>query len=471
REIAVRGDGVPLFVEQLAHTFGELGAPALVDDADAVPGTLIQLLQARLDSVGPAKLIAQVAATIGRVFHTSVLEGVMANLTPGGPPDAPDTRVEQHLKQLADAQLIEPMDHGQLRFRHVLMRDAAYQSQLMRDRRARHGAIAALLTETNPADSALTAFHFDHADRPLDALVHYLQAVRRAQAAGAFPEVFAHLRRCEQLLVDVQDENVRARFELAVRLNRGVVVTSTAGFTAPGVVADYKRARDLCTILDEVPGVANELLGVLFAVWNYYCASGDFTTTPTICSAIERQLESTTTRSGGYVLDACRGVEDFYRGELQRAGTLLSRAVVGMSRDGIDPDDWCQPQDPLSRSWAHLGLLPFLAGDDAGALEAIRAGLTRSRPLEFPKGPFSVAYVRTYESMLHRARGDAPAAVTAAEEALRIGERHGFAVWQIVGKIHLSAARAMAGGSSGVLDEMGVALATWRAIGAETEIP
>src|SRR5439155_17702059 len=188
-------------------------------------------------------------------------------------------------KVLADAQLIEPMDHGRLRFRHVLMRDAAYQSQLMRDRRARHGAVAAMLAEANPADSALTAFHFDHADRPLDALVHYLQAVRRGQAAGAFAEVLAHLARCEKLLVDLPDKNIRAQFELAVRLNRGLAVSSTAGFTAPGVVADYKRARDLCTTLDEAPGVAKELLGVLFAVWNYYCASGDFETTPAICSA------------------------------------------------------------------------------------------------------------------------------------------------------------------------------------------
>jgi class 3 adenylate cyclase len=472
RKIAARGDGVPLFVEQLAHTFDELGAPALVTDADAVPRTLIELLQARLDSVGPAKLVAQVAATIGRVFHTSVLEGVMATLANGGAPAAPDTQVEQHLKQLADAQLVEPMDHGQLRFRHVLMRDAAYQSQLMRDRRARHGAVAALLAEANPADSALTAFHFDHADRPLDALVHYLQAVRRAQVAGAFAEVLAHLARCEELLVDLPGDNIRAQFELAVRLNRGLAVSSTAGYAAdPGVLADYNRARELCSTLDGVPGLAKELLKVLFAVWNYYCANGDFDTTGTICSAIERQLESTTMRSGQHGLDACRGVEAFYRYDFRRAERLLSRAVTGMARDGVDPAEWWQPHDPMAASCAFLGPLRFLTGDEAGALEAIETGLVRSRPLEFPRGPFSVAFVRMFEAVLHRRRQDAPASIAAAEEVIRIGERHGYHYWQLLGNLHLSAAKAMNDGSSAAPDEIGRALKAWRAAGGEPLIP
>lgn len=470
REIAARGDGVPLFVEQLAHTFDELGAPALVNDADAVPRTLIQLLQARLDSVGHAKLVAQVAATIGREFQTSVLEAVMVHLAAGG---APDTPVDEHIKQLADAHLIEPMDHeGQLRFRHILIRDAAYQSQLKRDRRARHGAVAQRLAETNTADSARTAFHFDRADRPIDALVHYLQAVRRAQAAGAFAEVLAHLTRCEELLAGVPDQNTRAQFELAVRLNRGLAVSSTAGYAAdPGVLADYNRARELCTTLDGVPGVAKELLKVLFAVWNYYCANGDFDTTGTICSAIERQLDSTTMRSGQHGLDACRGVEAFYRYDFRRAEELLSRAVAGMARDGVDPTEWWQPHDPMAASCAFLGPLRFVTGDEAGALEAIQIGLARSRPLEFPRGPFSVAFVRMFEAVLHRRRQDAAASAAAAEEVIQIGERHGYHYWQLLGHLHLCAAKAMNDGSSAAPDEIGRALTAWCAAGSEPLIP
>jgi hypothetical protein len=269
------------------------------------------------------------------------------------------------------------------------------------------------------------------------------------------------------LLADVPDETLRAQFELAVRMNRGLAVSSTAGWADPVVVADYNRARDLCALLEDVPGVANELVKVLFAVWNYYCATGDFDTAGTVCSAIERQLHRANMRSGQHGLDACRGVEAFYRGDLGQADVLLSRAEAGMVRDDVDPAEWWQPHDPLAAVCAFLGLLRFLKGDEAGALEIIRSGFVRSHSLEFPRGPFSVAFVHTFESLLHRARQDGPAAVAAAEEIVGIGERHGFVYWQIVGQIHLTASKAMTDESSAALDEMGAVLKIWRTVGGE----
>jgi class 3 adenylate cyclase len=472
REVAARGDGVPLFVEQLARAFGGRSGPALLQGHDAVPRTLTQLLQARLDAVGSSRLVAQVAATIGREFDTSVLEEVVAKLVAARALNTDGDSVEHHLNRLVDAQLIEPMGHeGLLRFHHVLMRDAAYQSQLIGDRSARHLATAQVLAEAKVTDPALMAFHFDRAERPLDALASYLQAVRRAQAAGSFAEVLAHLARCDALLSAVADETVRAQFELAVRMNRGLAVSSTAGYAAPAVVEDYSRARDLCDKLGDVPGVATELLKTLFGVWTYYCASGDFDTAGAVSSAIERQLDRATMRSGRHGLDACRGVEAFYRGDLRQARELLSRSVAGMARDDIDPSEWWQPHDPMAAACAFLGPLRFLTGDQAGALEAIRTGVLRSEPLEFPRGPFSVAFVRTYEAQLHRARGDPSGAATAAEEVIRIGEQHGFFDWQMVGRMHVAAADAMTSTSSEALDEMGEAITTWCTVGGEALIP
>ncbi len=472
REIAARGDGVPLFVEQLAHAFGSGSDSALWGGIDAVPRTLTQLLQARLDSVGPSKLVAQVAATIGREFDTSVLEEVMAKLVADSALDPDAGSVEDDLNRLVDAQLVETMGHdGLLRFRHVLMRDAAYQSQLIGDRSARHRAAARVLAEAKVADPALTAFHFDRAGQPLDALVHYLQAVRRAQAAGSFAEVLAHLARCDALLTAVADETVRAQFELAVRLNRGLAISSTAGYAAPAVVEDFNAARDLCDKLDDVPGVGTELLKALFGLWTYYCASGDLDTAGTVSSAIERQLDSTPMHAGRPSLDACRGVEAFYRGDLRQARELLSRAVAALADDDVDPAEWPLPNDPMAAACAFLGPLRFLTGDEAGALEVIRTGVARSEPLEFPRGPFSVAFVRTYEALLQRARGDGQGAAAAAEEVIRIGERHGFFDWQIVGRMQLAAANAMTADSSEALDEMGEAMTTWCTVGGEALIP
>jgi class 3 adenylate cyclase len=468
QKIAARGDGVPLFVEELAHAFGRASATS----GDTVPQTLTQLLQARLDTVGPSKLVAQVAATIGREFDLSVLEDMMVKLRDVRAVEAERASLGDHLDRLLDAQLIEPTEHeGLFRFRHMLVRDAAYQTQLMSDREARHLATAQVLAEAKAADPALKAFHFDHADRPEEALVFYLQAIARAKAAGSFPESLAHTSRCESLLSAVADETVRAQFELAVRLNRGLAVSSTAGYAAPAAVEDFGRARDLCDQLRDVPGVGTELLKALFGLWSYYCASGDFDVARSVSAAIDRQLDGTAMHAGQASLDACRGVEAFYRGDFRQAGDLLTRAVEAIPHDDVDPAEWPLPNDPLAAACAFLGPLRFLTGDLPAALQAIHTGRVRSESLEFPRGPFSVAFVRTYEAQLHRARGDVQAATAAAEEVGRIGVRHGFFDWQMIGRMHLAAARAMTDTSSDALDEMDDAITTWCAVGGEALIP
>jgi class 3 adenylate cyclase len=468
QKIAARGDGVPLFVEELAHAFGGGSATS----SDTVPQTLTQLLQARLDSVGSSKLVAQIAATIGREFDQSVLEEIMVKLHDVRAAEAEEASLGDHLDRLLGAQLIEPTGHeGLLRFRHALVRDAAYQAQLMSDRKARHLATAQVLAEAKAADPALKAFHFDLAGRPEEALVFYLQAIARAKAAGSFAEILAHTGRCESLLSAVVDSTVRAQFELAVRLNKGLAVSSTAGYAAPAAVEDFSRARDLCDQLRDVPGVGAELLKALFGLWAYYCARGDFDVAGSVSAAIDRQLDGTAMHAGRASLDACRGVEAFYRGHLRQAGDLLTRAVKAIPQDDVDPAEWPLPNDPLAAACAFLGPLSFLTGDLAEALQAIHTGLVRSQSLEFPVGPFSVAFVRTYEAQLHRARGDAQAATAAAEEVGRIGARHGFFDWQLVGRMHLAAARAMTDNSPDALDEMDEAITTWCAVGGEAMIP
>ncbi len=468
QKIAVRGDGVPLFVEELAHAF----TGGLAVSGDTVPQTLTQLLQARLDSVGPSKLVAQVAATIGREFDLSLLAEIMAELGDVRAARADAVSLVGHLDRLLDAKLVEPTEHeGLLRFRHMLVRDAAYQAQLMSDRRARHLATARALAAAKAADPALKAFHFDHAGLPEEALVFYLQAIARAKAAGSFVEILAHAGRCESLQPAVADETMRAQFELAVRLNRGLAISSTAGYAAPAAVEDFGRARDLCDQLRDIPGVGVELLKALFGLWGYYCVSGDFDVAGSVSAAIGRQLDGAAMHAGRASLDVCRGVEAFYRGNLWQAGDLLTRAAEAIPQDDVDPAEWPLPNDPLAAAYAFLGPLRFLTGDLAAALQAIDAGRARSESLEFPRGPFSVAFVRTYEAQLHRARGDVQAATAAAEEVSRIGARHGFLDWQMVGRMHLAAARAMTDSSMNALDELDDAITMWCAVGGELLIP
>ena len=91
-------DGVPLFVEELTRSViksaGEDGA---------VPATLKDSLMARLDRLGEARDIAQIAAVIGRQFSLSLLAAVA-----GRNPE----RLEAMLAKLVTAGIMFPEERS-----------------------------------------------------------------------------------------------------------------------------------------------------------------------------------------------------------------------------------------------------------------------------------------------------------------------------------------------------------------------
>src|SRR5262249_9227636 len=71
--VVKRTDGVPLFVEELTRLILERDARSV---AREIPATLNDSLTARLDRLGAAKDIAQVAAVIGREFSYELLQAL-----------------------------------------------------------------------------------------------------------------------------------------------------------------------------------------------------------------------------------------------------------------------------------------------------------------------------------------------------------------------------------------------------------
>src|ERR1700678_2358711 len=69
--IVAKTDGIPLFVEELTK-----GVMESAGEDSAVPATLKDSLMARLDRLGPAREIAQIAAVVGRQFSFALLRAV-----------------------------------------------------------------------------------------------------------------------------------------------------------------------------------------------------------------------------------------------------------------------------------------------------------------------------------------------------------------------------------------------------------
>jgi predicted ATPase len=138
--IAAVSEGNPLFMEEMLALFRERGGGEEIE----VPPTIHALLQARIDSLdADERLVIERGSVEGQVFH----RGSVAMLAPE--PVRPT--IESHLSKLVRKELIRPdrgtfPDDEAFRFRHLLIRDAAYESLPKATRAELHERFADWLT-------------------------------------------------------------------------------------------------------------------------------------------------------------------------------------------------------------------------------------------------------------------------------------------------------------------------------------
>jgi class 3 adenylate cyclase len=160
--ITTASAGNPLYVEEMLAMVREHGG----DGEIAVPPTIHALLQARIDSLdGDVRVVMERGSVEGEVFH----RGAVAELTP----DPVRPSVASHLATLVRKELIRsmapqfPEDEG-FRFRHLLIRDAAYESLPKSTRAELHERFAAWLSNHDLVErDEIVGYHLEQAHRYL----------------------------------------------------------------------------------------------------------------------------------------------------------------------------------------------------------------------------------------------------------------------------------------------------------------
>ena len=203
--ILERTEGNPLFLEELAAAIQVEGSNG------AIPATLQASITARLDTLDEdARRTLQLASVIGRSFDEPVLGAVAGD----------GAELRGRLGTLERAGLISQTARSPVQayaFHHSLTQEAAYQTILLRDRRALHlrvGTAMEQLYANRPEEFApVLAHHFheadddertlryarlagDHASRlyaNADAVTHYGAAIDAARRLGAAGELLTHL--------------------------------------------------------------------------------------------------------------------------------------------------------------------------------------------------------------------------------------------------------------------------------------
>ena len=204
-QVAEAAEGNPLFIEQLAAVLNERG-----EQADELPTTIRGLVSARLDALPVEERDVMLdASIIGRIFWRGALERIARD------PDC----LGEALAALERRDLVrrDPVSRiegdEQWSFKHVLIRDVAYDLQPRARRREGHRHIAEFIEESTPevgeAGAAL-ARHWRGAGELDQAVQHFVAAAEEAERGWAKQYAVTLYR--EALDMTPADDLERVRF-------------------------------------------------------------------------------------------------------------------------------------------------------------------------------------------------------------------------------------------------------------------
>jgi len=182
--LAERSGGNPLFLRELVTVARSEGLEQVV------PDTVEELMTAEIDRLGADdRALLRHAAVLGVTFPLSILADML------GRTDLPaDESIWQRL-----ADFVREEEPGTFRFRHALLRDAAYEGLPYRRRRELHAAAGDAITRTSSGSADeqadLLSVHFFNAHRYEDAWRYARIAADRARSKYALVEAGRLFRR------------------------------------------------------------------------------------------------------------------------------------------------------------------------------------------------------------------------------------------------------------------------------------
>ena len=218
--------GNPLFLEELAtNPAGSQGA---------LPATVREAIAARLDALPQApRALLMDASVVGPFFW----RGLLAEVDEG-------RDIDGQLRKLIEEGLVQPLAHSRVAgdieyaFKHVLIRDVAYETLPKAVRKARHLAIAGHMERVAGSAvrdlAAILAHHWRQGGDIPKAIDNLLIAGERARDAWATTESEAQFAEA----LELAGEDIEARTQIQYRLGQSLVQLS-----------EYERGA---TVLDEI---------------------------------------------------------------------------------------------------------------------------------------------------------------------------------------------------------------------------
>jgi class 3 adenylate cyclase/predicted ATPase len=457
-QIIERTDGIPLFIEELTKVLVERGGAS--SPVREIPATLRDMLTARLDRMGEAKEVAQIASVIGHEFSAALL----ADVAPMG-----EERLKTELGKLVEAELLFEQGDSpstSYRFKHALIQDAAYQSLVRNSRQRYHRKIADTLRERFPdvaeTQPEILAHHYASADMREAAIPFLKAAAEKSMRRSANPEAIAHLTKAQELLNALPEGPERLQQELALQLAIGTPLIATKGFASPEVGKVYARAREICELFGQAP----QLFPVRWGLWVFYTAQAKHRTAQQLAEECRGMGDAANDQDLLMLAHHAAGVTLSALGQHADALEELNKAIGihDPERHASTAFAYGQDSGVACRCQAAFSLWFLGYPDQASSLNDEAVALA-----ERLNHPYSLAAALDFSAWVDQLRGDSVAAQEHAEKAIAISTQHDFPFWLLTGMILRSWALTASNQAEEVeegIDQMLKALAAYEQTGA-----
>lgn len=465
--ILEKGDGIPLFVEELTKNIlesgllKEEGGQYVLSGAvppRGLPSTLQDSLMARLDRLGAVKEVAQIGAVIGRHFSYDLVAAVSG---------IEASELQHALSVAANAELIYPTTTAAetvYSFKHALVQEAAYSSLLRGKSKPLHKKIATVLIKRFPViaetEPERIARHYTEAGANVEAIPYWLTAGERAGQRAAYEPAISHLNSALDLISDLPETPERDQLEARCQTLLALSLAARFGYAIPGVEEAYTRARMLCQRLGRTP----DQFPILSGLVSFYLVRADHLVSDELAAEYVEAAQAS--EAPEYLIDAyrSRGYTQFFVADLAASKATLENCINLYEKHRDRDTTFVTPENPAVAALSVATLVLWLMGYPDQALKAQSDAVDLAESLGHP---FNIAFAHSWSTVLHRWRGDPQKSAEHAKMAMQISAEHGFDAWRAVGAVHLAIAMGELGEAEKGIEIFDQTVSALRAMGSE----
>jgi class 3 adenylate cyclase/predicted ATPase len=464
--VAEQTGGVPLFVEEVTRLLLDRGVQG---GTQAIPPTLQQSFTARLDRLGSAREVAQIAAVIGRDFSYPLLRAVSG---------IDESSLQAALDRLAEADIMlvqgVPPD-SDYHFKHALIQGAAYENLLKSRRQLLHRRVAESLLDKDAGPAApepeLLAHHFSQAGLAEAAIEWWGKAGQQSLQRSALIEAAAQFTRALDQVATLPSTPALRREHIKLQVAVVTPLIHVKGYAAPETKAAVERARLLieqAESLGETPEDPLLLFSVLYGFWAARFVAFDGNTMRELAAEFLSLAERQSTPVPRMVGHRNMGVTLLHIGEIEEALVHFEKALAI-----YDPSKHRQlatrfGQDIRVAILFYRSLAHWAVGYPERALADAAQAVQEAREIGQAA---TLIPALTLTSLSYCLCGDYESANGQVDEVIALADEKRALFWKIGGNLPKGYILARTGKPSDAIKMIKLGVDAWQSTGARVWLP